>query len=277
MFQTEFSGSISDVTTLKTIVIEFHTIIGDYRFTLVMDKGFYSILNIKFMLSKEDLKFIVSIPLTNIYAKKIIERFKKESKSYDNFLSNTTGSDKLHGKIYPILLHNDLFTLVDEYSCDNPKNKNLLYAYTYYNQLNNYNDKIKKYDEINLAKQHILDTNKIGKYKSLADKYFIINYSTDKKKIISIDVRIEVVEDSLKFSGYFILLSNIKKDETEIYNYYRKRNVVEQAFKNYKNHLGLDRLYIQGHKRMVNKTFILFISLIIYSYIFIKKCLIAIY
>jgi transposase len=71
-------------------------------------------------------------------------------------------------------------------------------------------------------------------------------------------------------------MSNLEYQIDEIYNLYRKRNVVEQAFNNYKNHLGLDRFRVHGDKRMVKKSFLCFISLIIYSYIYknmLKKSL----
>jgi hypothetical protein len=89
-----------------------------------------------------------------------------------------------------------------------------------------------------------------------------------KKKEEDEEIKKEQIELKVKYLGCFVLLSNLEKDINEAYNVYRKRNVVEHAFKNYKSHLGLDRLYVQGHKRMVNKSFILFIALILYSYIY---------
>jgi hypothetical protein len=38
IYQTEFNGSLNDVSTLKTIIYEFYSLISDYDFTLVMDK-----------------------------------------------------------------------------------------------------------------------------------------------------------------------------------------------------------------------------------------------
>jgi transposase len=50
----------------------------------------------------------------------------------------------------------------------------------------------------------------------------------------------------------------------ECYFLYVKKDTVEKTFHNYKTHLGFDRPYVHGLKRMVNKTFIILIVQIIY-------------
>jgi transposase len=50
----------------------------------------------------------------------------------------------------------------------------------------------------------------------------------------------------------------------ECYNYYIKKDPVEKSFHNYKAYLGLDSPYVHGSKRMINKTFVIFIAKIIF-------------
>jgi transposase len=273
-YQTEFSGSIADVNTLKTVITEFKHIIGDYNFTLVMDKGFYSQENLDFMLSKNDIDFVISVPLKNNYVKNAINLFRNDKFMYKNYHENRFDKEKIYGDKFNVVKHEKLFKILIKDSIQNiniEQNNKLdknLYLYTFYNNINENKERDIFFEKINKAKNYILTNNKIGLYESIAKTYFKLNYSDDRKSIISIDVNEEKIDEKLRYSGYFALLSNVNKDKQYIYNIYRKRNDVELAFKNYKNYLGLDRLYIHGNKRMINKTFLLFISLIFYSYIF---------
>jgi hypothetical protein len=61
-----------------------------------------------------------------------------------------------------------------------------------------------------------------------------------------------------------ILLSNGDLPVKECYFLYVQKDSVEKTFYNYKIHLGLDRPYVHGSKRMVNNTFINLIAQIIY-------------
>jgi transposase len=270
MYQTEFNGSINDVNTLKTIISEFYALIGDHNFTLVMDKGFYSLGNIDFMLTKNEIKFIISVPLTNNYAIKSIDLFSQEPKTYSSFIYNTMSNDKIFGKRIPVSYLDNKMILSSEINGLHSVNAKCLFAYVYYNPCNEIKERNNLFDNLAIAKNNILQHNKIGKFKQISDKYFNIIYSDDKKKIINIEVLENKIEDKLKHCGYFVLLSNIDYDKDDIYKLYRKRNVVEQAFNNYKNHLGLDRFHVHGDRRMVNKSFLYFISLILYSFIYKK-------
>ena len=64
-----------------------------------------------------------------------------------------------------------------------------------------------------------------------------------------------------------ILLSNHIEDPQTAYDVYRMKDVVEKSFWKYKNSLGLDRLRVHTDERMLNKTFVAFIALILSSYI----------
>jgi transposase len=48
---------------------------------------------------------------------------------------------------------------------------------------------------------------------------------------------------------------------------YVQKDIAEKSFNIFKQHLGLDRPYVHGSKRMINKTFLIFLAQILYCYI----------
>jgi transposase len=141
MYQTEFTGNINDVNTLKTIIYEFYSLINDFSFTLVMDKGFCSLDNIEFMLSKKDIKFIISVPLTNNFASSAIDDFITEPKRYSNFIQNSNNNDRIYGKKINILLQNHKLLYNYETHKNDIDDSTKLFGYIYHNQDNDINEK----------------------------------------------------------------------------------------------------------------------------------------
>jgi transposase len=106
MFQTVYNGSIADVRTLSTTILEFYGIIGDYSFTLVMDKGFYSKENIDFILSKLDITFLISVPFSNKYALNLIESVENQINRMENYINVGIDKDQVNC-IHKLVLWSD--------------------------------------------------------------------------------------------------------------------------------------------------------------------------
>ena len=85
--------------------------------------------------------------------------------------------------------------------------------------------------------------------------------------LVSVGIRKDVIEKSLKHSGWLILISNHISDTQEALDLYRAKDVVEKSFFQYKNNLELYRLRVHSDERALNKTFIAFIALILSSHI----------
>jgi transposase len=77
----------------------------------------------------------------------------------------------------------------------------------------------------------------------------------------------DLIQDRLLTTGWFILLSNEIDNSQTAYDMYRKKDVVEKAFLKFKRHLNMRRFKVHNDLRMENKVFIAFISLILYCYI----------
>ena len=78
VFQTTYSGSIKDVSTLKT-TLQLATSLKLSNISLVMDKSFSSKANIDAMLDDGDgIRFLAPTPLTMNFTKNLIEKEKWE-------------------------------------------------------------------------------------------------------------------------------------------------------------------------------------------------------
>jgi hypothetical protein len=62
----------------------------------------------------------------------------------------------------------------------------------------------------------------------------------------------------------------VNSDKQDFFNIYRKRDIIEKSFNNYKNHLGLDRYHVHGSKNMINNR-LCYLLLKLYIQQYIKK------
>ena len=72
VFQANYSGSLSDVTTLESTISEFRAIVGESEINVVMDKGFYREKNVTFLIG-QDVHFLVGMSFNNNKAKQMAE------------------------------------------------------------------------------------------------------------------------------------------------------------------------------------------------------------
>jgi transposase len=251
VFQSIYSGSMVDVATLCSTINEFESIVGPSNIIVVMDKGFFSDKNLRALLKKKTIKFLLAVPFTNNKAKLLVEEF-KDSKFLDD-ISNliTTRTHTMMGAHKSIVWHDQikLHTHVFFNSWTKQKEHNALFEYLF---------EIKKAYLSNLLKQ--------SEQKEL-NKYFIINnnyHKANKKHIIQND---EVINNELKHSGWLVLLSNFIKSPQKAINIYRNKDTVEKAFEAYKYNLGIKRFHVKSYKCISSKSFIAFIALILKSHI----------
>ncbi|MDR2442050.1 MAG: IS1634 family transposase [Deltaproteobacteria bacterium] len=265
MYQTIYHGSLNDNITLKNTIIEFSGIIGHYNFKLVMDRGFYSKENVEYLLSKKGLKFIVGVPFTTNYAKKLVDSVYDSINNMNNYIKTSTNGDNIKGMRCYINFENQNLILPDTDEDTNFNKQNLLSVYVYFNvnkKMRESNLFCKKLADI---KKEILNNQKINiNHKHLVKQFLDIKYSDDQSSIVNININQKKVDEHLKYCGYSVLLSNDDLDASKLYITYVKKDVVEKSFHNYKTYIGLDRPYIHGNKRLLNKSFIMQICQIIY-------------
>jgi len=247
VYYSTYPGSIKDVATLKNMV-DYAKNFNMKKIQFVMDKGFYSKKNISYMLEK-GLLFTVSMPFTVKLAKTLVDSVRSTIRSFNN--SIMINDDILYGQVVNIK---------KEYNKE-------LNAIVYFNDKKFLQEKEVLLKKI-IATEELLKEKKSfskikeGKYEY--QKYLIIK---KKGKSISISRNEKMIEETLKYKGYVVILSNQFNTVEEVIKLYRSKDCIEKSFDNLKNELDQKRLRVHSETSMQGRLFISFIALILYSWI----------
>jgi transposase len=244
IYQAVYSGSLKDVSTLKTTMAKFDAISGSKQVLVVMDKGFCKIKNINALLS-EDKKFIIALSFSLSFTQNQVKSERKDIDSLKNAI--VVGGDSLRA--------------VTKIRAWNPKHK--VFTHIFFNPVKAASVREKLCAKVaEMRKQALLDP---GKFAEDAEyrKYLIIRKS--EQSGYTVTVREDVVENEYKHSGWLVIISNHVENAEETLRIYRAKDVVEKGFMKLKNSLDLGRLRVHGDDAMQNKIFIGFIALILLS------------
>ena len=239
-----YSGSISDVKTLKNLLVMSKEW-GIDKLLFVLDCGFYSQLNIEEILNKS-IDFIVRLnPSTNYY-----------KNSINSFKTSSRNSFSLHN---------------EGYYCNTKKIRigiGNLFAHTYHNET-------KKAFQFNSFMQKLSDIEKLidgTKTKSIKVKTEILKdygqseyYIFDDKKVLQRNV--SAIDKHIHTLGKFVLLAaNSKLTSEKVLLNYRDRDLAEKGFDNLKTEIGDYRLRTKSDATTMGSIFVSFVSLILYSH-----------
>ena len=245
---TVYNGSIRDVSTLETTIAQMAPDELDHVM-LVMDKGFSSKKNINMLLMKNSVRFLLALPLTLGFTKKMI---KSEGKDIDS-IQNTIlcGADTLRG-----VSHERSWS-----------KEHKLFVHVFYNDLKATEIKNHLYGRVTRLVEEARINPDNGKLKEEFKHYLIIRKSAKDKSGYTIKIREDVVNQELTNAGWLVTVSNHIQDASEAIRIYRDKDVVEKGFMRMKNSLGLGRLRVHSQQAMESKVFVGFISLILSSHI----------
>jgi hypothetical protein len=247
-YQTLYSGSLGDVTTLRTTMEELSGVTDDAGdITLVMDKGFFSAKNVNAMLDA-GIRFLVPVPFTSKLATGLVASEKKDIDQIGNTIA-TLGApvrgvckERAWGKDGATLHAHAFFDVMKA-----TKERNELYGYV--KSLADY------------AREHPLDSKRQAEY----GRY--LNVRRSKASGWTVSVKEDVVAAEVERTGWLILISNDINDAQAALDIYRAKDVVEKAFERYKDSLGMGRLRVHGDRRMMGKTLVAFVALVLSSHI----------
>ena len=249
ILQIEYSGSIKDVSTLKS-TLETASNLSLDNMSLVMDKGFGSVKNINTMLSKKNsIRFVIAVPFTLTFAKKQVESERKDINCVDNTI--VIGSDVLRGitKTRVWNSEHDIYTHIylNTDTANEAQNK-------IYGNVRKIINEVKQDPEKHINKPDV-------------KKYLNVRKSERSEIGYTINVKEEVILEELANEGWLVLVSNHIDNAEEAIGIYRSKDVVEKGFNHMKNCLNLARLRVHSDNAMENKLFIGFIALIITAHI----------
>ena len=250
VYQTIYSGSLKDVSTLRTMLQRFDAITGGKPVLVVMDKGFYSKKNIDDMLSKEGRqKFMIAVPFSSGFAKEQIEGERKDIDTITNTIR--IGGETLRAVSRERIWSNEHKLHVHIYFSPGKAHKRREDIFGHVSML-------RDAAEVNPAKYAESHEHK---------KYLNISKSNDAEGGYTVSIREDVVEAALSTHGWLVIISNDVANAKEAILIYRTKDVVEKGFLRLKCSLDVGRLRVHSHERMHNKVFVGFISLILLSQI----------
>ena len=249
IFQTTYSGSLTDVTTLKT-TLQLASGLKLDNLSLVMDKGFSRKDNVDTMLADKDgIRFLLALPKTLNFVKEQIQYTSQTIDTLDNTL--IVGNDIIRGAVrkYPWNDEHDV------------------YAHAFLNAELAYQERNRLFGVVKnlIAQAHINPEN--PKFAADFKKYLVIRKNKNSPSGYSVKVRHDAVEKELRYKGWMILISNHIDNVTMAIETYRAKDVVEKGFMKLKNCLDLGRLRVHSDHRMQSKLFVGFIALIIMAHI----------
>ena len=255
-YYRKLSGNIPDSKTLTHLLADLKQLNFE-KLKLVLDRGFYSKNNINELFEKH-LKFLLSARMSLSFVQSNLESIYDNFCSYDCYMSEyelyaRTVSSTWNYKQYR------------PYKKDTIYKEKRVYLHYYYNIEKAAEDK-KVFDKKLIEYRDELLSNKpLKEHQSFYDKYFTIKQTP--KRGISVEVKMDEVNKTQKYYGFFVLLTNEKMDATKALQLYRNKDVVEKAFGNLKERLSMRRMLVSSEHSLNGKLFVEFIALIFLSYI----------
>jgi transposase len=247
IYSALYHGSLNDVKTLQSTINQFNAI-NKVNFTVVLDKGFFSADNINFMVDNvPKIKFNISLPKTLSLFENLIRDSIPVIYNHNSTLITTSGF--LQGCTQRVLWNDNKY----------------LYAHIYLNE----QDKLNREQTLMYNLFDMMDKVTSKPLYYINDPTYSNIFSFRKSKKAQNGYIIRFKENTIKKltykDGWFILLTNSIKDINDAITIYRKKDTVEKAFNNLKNHNVLNKIGVHSYKSFTSKIFISFISLILIS------------
>ena len=247
IYQSVYSGSLKDVSTLQTTIGTFQALAGEKPIVAVMDKGFFSAKNVNAMLSdKQHVGFTIAVPFSSAFAKDLVKSERKDIDTLSNTIVNGKESLRAVTKL-------------------RSWNNNKVHAHVYFNAMKAMRIREDLYAHVATLKESAIEQPEKCAGKAEYTKYLIIRRSEKESSGYTVNLREDVVEAELETAGWLVIISNCVADAKEAIRIYREKDIVEKGFLRLKNSLDLGRVRVHSDNSMQNKVFIGFISLILLS------------
>jgi len=250
IYQTVYAGSLKDVTTLESTIRRFDRITGGKPILAVMDKGFYSKLNVDTMLlSEQARRFVIAVPFSSGFAKKQVYGERKDIDTVGNTIR--IGGETLRAT-------------TKERTWAKGHN---VYAHIYFAPRKALGRREDIFGHVSVLRDEAeAEPQKYAKSK-VHKKYLNIRKSEKTDSGYTVNIRENAVNAMLGTCGWLVIISNDIADAKSAIRIYRAKDVIEKGFLRLKCDLDLGRLRVHSQDRMQNKVFVGFIALILLSHI----------
>ncbi len=243
LYYRTYPGSISDKAHLR-YMLEDNEFINAKKTRFVMDRGFYSADNLRYLVDG-GYRFVIALPSSLKYCSEIIAKYGDEIKNHSAY---RLGHGLPYGKKYET---NALgFRMNVHLFYDNEK------AIKEINSL---------YELIDAQENDLKNMEEPPDKKLRYDKYFFINRTKDGK--LAFKRNDEAIDARIAQCGFFLIAeTDFKKTTAEILDIYRHRDVIEKCFDDMKNETDMKRLRTQSGETARGKLFVVFIAQIVRAY-----------
>jgi len=247
VFEKIYSGSLKDVSTLRTSLKTLYAI-GKQKLNLVMDKGFYSAKNLKMLLEgPEKENFIIAVPFTTDLAKSAVEKERSSIGAFEYAIP--WGRQSIQG-------------ICRETEWENSK----IYIHVFFNMVKEADSRSEVYGyAASLAEMARSDPENKELKEDFA--HYLKISKNEKTGKLKVTAREDVIEKEYIHDGWMVLISNYCNSPKEALGIYRTKDVIEKGFYRMKHDLDFRRLRIHSDPSMEGKSFLVFIALILLSYI----------
>jgi len=238
-----YPGSISDKAHMRHMVAD-NAFINGKKTRFVMDRGFYSADNLRF-LTENDYRFVIALPGSLKYCSDLIQKHKA---GLVNRSECMLGKGLPYGK-----------------SCEVTELGFRMKVHLYYDPDKALRESEALYALLERQENDLQGMDEPPDRKLKYDKYFFINRAKDGK--LGFIRNHKAIDAQLEKCRFFLIAeTDFSKTTAEILEIYRRRDVVEKSFDSLKNELDMKRTHCQSAETLNGKLFVAFISLIVRSY-----------
>lgn len=238
-----YPGSIPDKAHLRYMA-EDTSFLNSKKVKFVMDRGFYSAENLRYLVEK-NCRFIIALPGSLKYCRDLIDQHKDEIVNKSEYY---LGAEKPYGKAY------DITELGFR-----------MRVHLYYDPDKAAHDGRILHEDIAKMERELAEMQEPPARNLHYDRYFFINRSS-KDGSLSYRRNPAAIDRALSQCGFFLIAeTDFKKTTAEILEIYRRRDVVEKSFDDLKNDLDMRRLYVHSDEAAEGKAFVAFLTLIVRS------------
>ena len=240
VFYVTYPGSIVDKSHLR-YMMAYNKDIGIEGVTFVMDKGFCSTANVRYMHSGQ-LPYIMGVEGRHKATKASIDKVRETIVSMRNRIAAGVYAQDIKGFYYGE--QSTLHIYNDPASAERQRAD-------LYRTVEAQEEKLSQLEQI---------TKKDSKSYSA---FFDINRKDTGEFTFERNYR--RIDDAAKYAGFFCLLSSTGLSSSEVLEVYRRKDMIEKGFDDLKNHIDMKRLHTHTSATTDGKLFCAFIALIAIS------------
>ena len=255
-FYKKLAGNIPDVSTVKQLLKDME-FLGLKGIKLALDRGFYSERNIN-DLCTERLKFLMGAKLSVKLIQAELDKHRDDVRDWRNFLPDS----EAFGLTVPI---NWIYKRTRPYKKDEVIEHRRMYLHFFYDSIKALEDERDFTKLMCRLHDELLTGNRNKSHEAEYERYFTVK--TTPVRGTTITVKEDVVAAERRNFGYFALIGNETLTASKALNIYRNKDVAEKAFDNVKDRLDMRRLNVASDLSLDGKLFVVFVALIITSYL----------